>query len=75
MVHGSECSIEQVLEFDDVTKYLKSGKEQGIDKIRVAKEIAAQPADFSVLDLAKKMGELIDFIRSANGILPVADTD
>ena len=75
VVHGSECSVEKTLEFDDVTKYVKRGKEQSIDKIRVAKEIAAQPADFSVLDLAKKMAELIEFIRRANGLLPVAEND
>ena len=75
VVNGSECSVEKTLEFDDVTKYVKRGKEQSIDKIRVAKEIAAQPADFSVLDLAKKMAELIEFIRRANGLLPVAEND
>lgn len=74
-VHGSECSVANLLEFDDVTKYVKNGNEQSIDKIRIAKEIATQLADFTVLDLAKKMDELILFIRSANGILPVNESD
>ena len=74
-VHGSECSVANLLEFDDVTKYVKNGNEQSIDKIRIAKEFATQLADFTVLDLAKKMDELILFIRSANGILPVKESD
>jgi predicted ATPase len=75
LIHGSECNVESLLEFDDVTKYVKNGKEQNIDKIRMAKEIAAQPADFSVLDLAKKLDEIILFIRSANGLMSLKEND
>lgn len=74
-VHGSGCSMKNILEYDDVTKYVKNGKEQIIDKIAIAKDVATYPADFTVLDLAKKIDEVILFIRGANGLLPVTGVE
>lgn len=42
------------------------GSDSGIDKLKVAKRVVENPADFSVLDLKKRVEELVQFIKDAN---------
>ena len=44
----------------------KSGREiRNVDKVKVAKRVAQQPAELSQLDLSKKIAALVRFIRQA----------
>lgn len=50
--------------FDTVLPKTAGGKE--VDKMKLARAVASQPADLSVLDLKDRVTELVEFIRRAN---------
>ncbi len=54
-------SYEHMLSFKD-----KSGKVRTADKVKFARAVARRPADLSVLDLRKRVSELVSFVRKAS---------
>ncbi|GHU32281.1 hypothetical protein AGMMS50256_22120 [Betaproteobacteria bacterium] len=55
-------------QYGHMLKYVDTNdKDQTADKIKVAQEIAGMDADLSILDLRKRITELVAFIRKASG--------
>lgn len=71
-VHGSEASLVSYGQYDDITKYLKGTKEQvkehNIDKIKVSKQLSTTSQTLNILDLEQKINELVEFIKTSNGM-------
>ncbi|MFA5684277.1 MAG: AAA family ATPase [Lysobacteraceae bacterium] len=67
-VHGDSIAQYPVGgQYDQVLAYRnKKGEARTADKIKVAKAVSQRPADLTVLDLRKRVSELIDFIRKAS---------
>ena len=63
--------VQKVVGWDryaQVTRVKFAKKEERIDKIKVAHEIASSPADLGVLDLADRIKEITEFVERANGL-------
>lgn len=65
-VHGNKAVLKEYGQYRVITKYEKSGRECSIDKVAIARELSKEETDFSVLDLDKKVEELVSFIIKSN---------
>jgi predicted ATP-dependent endonuclease of OLD family len=67
-VSGIESSqLRSMGQYDHAYKYKdKKGYESVADKIKIARAVAAEKADLSVLDLRKRVDELVAFIRNSS---------
>jgi predicted ATP-dependent endonuclease of OLD family len=67
--HPSAASVPEITRFSEAPKYQdKQGELRDADKIKVAKAVADMEPCLDCLDLREKMGELVSFIRHANGM-------
>ena len=65
-VYGEDVAPAEWGKFNKLTTFTKSGKEKEINKILVAKRIIEHNTNFEVLDLDRKVTELVEFIKQAN---------
>jgi hypothetical protein len=70
-IHPTAARLQNKGDYDNRLKVVRSEGETPdlqVDKVKVAKEIANSQANFEILDLKERVGELVQFIRSANGL-------
>lgn len=71
-VHSQAVGLAHTGRFEHVLYYkTRSGQiKKDVDKVKVAHAVAEHPADLDVLDLQRKIGRLVSFIRDANDLDP-----
>ena len=71
-VHQEVIGLKKTGQYADQTKYTVPGDKKdevkNMNKVKVARKVVEKGASLDVLDLQVRIGELIRFIREANGL-------
>ncbi|HIF25003.1 MAG TPA: ATP-binding protein [Micavibrio sp.] len=65
-IYGTKVKLPTQDKYECMTKFVVNKEEKKIDKIRLAHQVSEIGADLDVLDLKKKISELVKAIESAN---------
>jgi hypothetical protein len=70
-VDANAAELARAGQYDRMLDYQRNGSKQvvtKVDKVKVARAVASQPADFDVLDLKRRITQVVDFIKAANDL-------